>query len=215
MTDQERDDVPMLLRNVELPRFPLRSTSMCIPVRDDEYEEDTFVPHTGPLFIQPPTQTTSGIPFTSRDTPDRLPRPSQGKPVSKPHAIMPEETGGNRWSYSGQVPKNEHLLMSGPLGQCNNPDCVNCPPACKNKRHFHRGSNALDNKLHNTISGHVGGWKKKIEKILSNIPIMNPHAKVVQQWNQFFVISCLIAIFIDPLFFFLLSVEQVILTSFQ
>ena len=88
MTDQERDDVPMLLRNVELPRFPLRSTSMCIPVRDDEYEEDTFVPHTGPLFIQPPTQTTSGIPFTSRDTPDRLPRPSQGKPVSKPHAII-------------------------------------------------------------------------------------------------------------------------------
>jgi len=44
---------------------------------------------------------------------------------------------------------------------------------------------------------------------------MNPHAKVVQQWNQFFVISCLIAIFIDPLFFFLLSVEQVIPTSFQ
>ena len=70
-------------------------------------------------------------------------------------------------------------------------------------------------KLHNTISGHVGGWKKKIEKIVSNIPIMNPNAKVVQQWNQFFVISCLIAIFIDPLFFFLLSVEQVIPTSFQ
>lgn len=147
MTDQERDDVPMLLRNVELPRFPLRSTSMCIPVRDDEYEEDTFVPHTGPLFVQPPTQTAPGIPFTSRDTPDRLPRPSQGKQVSKPHAIMPEEIRGNRWSYSGQVPKNEHLMMSGPLGQCDNPDCVNCPPACRNKRHFQRGSNALDNKV--------------------------------------------------------------------
>jgi len=70
-------------------------------------------------------------------------------------------------------------------------------------------------KLHNTISGCVGGWKKKIEKILSNIPVMNPNAKVVQQWNQFFVISCLIAIFIDPLFFFLSSVEQVILTGLQ
>jgi len=69
MTDQERDDVPMLLRNVELPRFPLRSTSMCIPVKDDEYEEETFVPHTGPLFIQPPTQTTLAIPFTSRNIP--------------------------------------------------------------------------------------------------------------------------------------------------
>lgn len=40
--------------------------------------------------------------------------------------------------------------------------------------------------------------------------VMNPHAKVVQQWNQFFVISCLVAIFVDPLFFFLLSVQEVL-----
>jgi len=112
MTDQERDDVPMLLRNVELPRFPLRSTSMCIPVKDDEYEEETFAPHTGPLFIQPPTQTTLAIPFTSRNIPDRLPRPSQGKHVSKPHAIMPQETRGNRWSYSHMLYASCHMLYS-------------------------------------------------------------------------------------------------------
>ncbi|KAL6911566.1 hypothetical protein ACP4OV_000371 [Aristida adscensionis] len=204
MSDQERDDVPMLLRNIELPRFH-RSTSLCIPVREDEHEEDTFVSHTGPLFNRPPTQTAGGITFTSRNTPDRPPRPS---PVSNPHAVMPEEIGGNSWSHSGHIPKNEHLMMSGPLGQCDNPDCVDCPPACKNKRHFHRGSNAFDNKFHNIIYGHGGGWKKKIERLLSFIPIMNPHAKAVQQWNQFFAISCLIAIFIDPLFFFLLSVEK-------
>jgi hypothetical protein len=69
-------------------------------------------------------------------------------------------------------------------------------------------------KFHNILYGYDGGWKKKIGAILSRIPILNPHAKVVQQWNQFFVISCLIAIFIDPLFFFLLSVEQVTLTRF-
>ncbi|XP_066322744.1 probable cyclic nucleotide-gated ion channel 20, chloroplastic isoform X2 [Miscanthus floridulus] len=78
----------------------------------------------------------------------------------------------------------------------------------RNRRHFQRGSNALDNKIHNILYGHSGGWKKKIEQIMAYIPIMNPHAKLVQQWNQFFVISCLIAIFIDPLFFFLLSVRQ-------
>ncbi|KZV34776.1 putative cyclic nucleotide-gated ion channel 20, chloroplastic-like [Dorcoceras hygrometricum] len=38
--------------------------------------------------------------------------------------------------------------------------------------------------------------------------IMSPHTKAVQKWNKFFVISCLFAIFIDPLFFFLLSVHQ-------
>jgi cyclic nucleotide gated channel len=48
----------------------------------------------------------------------------------------------------------------------------------------------------------------------SDIPgVMNPHAKVVQQWNQFFVISCLVAIFLDPLFFFLLSVQEVLSIS--
>lgn len=41
--------------------------------------------------------------------------------------------------------------------------------------------------------------------------VMNPHAKAVQQWNQFIVISCLFAIFIDPLFFYLLSVKKVTL----
>jgi hypothetical protein len=43
---------------------------------------------------------------------------------------------------------------------------------------------------------------------------MNPHAKVVQQWNKFFVISFFVAIFVDPLFFFLLSVLKVCFSSF-
>ncbi|XP_047082624.1 probable cyclic nucleotide-gated ion channel 20, chloroplastic [Lolium rigidum] len=207
MADQERDDIPMLLRNVELPKFP-RSTSMCMPMRDEDYEEDTYVPHTGPLSSQPPAQTASGNPFVGRRTPDRPPRHPQVKPVSKPQAVMPEEAGGNRWSHGGDGPKNEHLMMSGPLGQCDNPDCVNCPPACKNKRYFQRAPHHFDNKLHNILYAHQRGWKKSIERFLSYIPIMNPHAKVVQQWNQFFVISCLVAIFIDPLFFFLLSVQK-------
>jgi len=202
---RERDDVPMSLRNVELPRFPLRSTSMCIPVRDDEYEEETY--QIGCLYsfshqlrrhwafhLQVETYQIGCLDL-HRENQSASHMPSCRKKL--------EEIGG-------QVPKNEHLLMFGPLGQFDNPDCVNCPPARKNKRHFHRGSNASDNKLHNTISGRVGGWKKKIEKIVSNIPIMNPNAKVVQQWNQFFVISCLISIFIDPLFFLLSSVEQML-----
>lgn len=38
--------------------------------------------------------------------------------------------------------------------------------------------------------------------------IMNPHTRIVQQWNRFFVTSCLFAIFVDPLFFLLFSVNQ-------
>ena len=38
---------------------------------------------------------------------------------------------------------------------------------------------------------------------------MNPHSKFVQSWTKFFALSCLLAIFIDPLFFFLIFVKQV------
>ncbi|KAL2613028.1 hypothetical protein R1flu_024720 [Riccia fluitans] len=38
--------------------------------------------------------------------------------------------------------------------------------------------------------------------------ILNPHTKVVQRWNKLFCISSLIAIFIDPMFFFLFSVRE-------
>uniref|UniRef100_A0A453PNV3 Ion transport domain-containing protein n=1 Tax=Aegilops tauschii subsp. strangulata TaxID=200361 RepID=A0A453PNV3_AEGTS len=154
----ERDDIPMLLRNIELPRFP-RSTSMCMPVRDEDYEEDTYVPHTGPLSSQPSSQVAAaGNPFVvSRHTPDnRPPRHPQAKQVSKPQAVMPEDAGGNRWSHGGDIPKNEHLMMSGPLGQCDNPDCVHCPPVCKNKRHFQRAPNHFDNKDKKCI---VFNWK--------------------------------------------------------
>jgi hypothetical protein len=69
--------------------------------------------------------------------------------------------------------------------------------------------------LHNIRYGDVDGWaKKSIANVLSYFSIMNPHTKFVQQWNKFFVISCLIAIFIDPLFFFLLSVKKVQMSFF-
>ncbi|XP_027348202.1 probable cyclic nucleotide-gated ion channel 20, chloroplastic [Abrus precatorius] len=35
--------------------------------------------------------------------------------------------------------------------------------------------------------------------------VISPHAKAVQQWNRVFVSACLVAVFVDPLFFFLLS----------
>lgn len=66
--------------------------------------------------------------------------------------------------------------------------------------------------FHNTtFGGAVKGWIRKPFSFLGScVPgIMNPHAKAVQRWNKFFVISCLVAIFIDPLIFFLLSVQEV------
>ncbi|XP_078165444.1 putative cyclic nucleotide-gated ion channel 20, chloroplastic [Carex rostrata] len=64
-------------------------------------------------------------------------------------------------------------------------------------------------KLRNIQYSDVDRWaKKSIVDALSSLPILHPHSKFVQRWNQFFFISCLVAIFIDPFFFFLLSVEK-------
>jgi cyclic nucleotide gated channel len=98
-----------------------------------------------------------------------------------------------------------HLLMSGPLGICDDPYCTICPsyftsssvsvsltPSTKNT--FFSGAK--------TMHGRLVGWSKY------RFPVMNPHSKTVKQWNKFFVISCLFAIFVDPLFFLLFSVVE-------
>lgn len=64
------------------------------------------------------------------------------------------------------------------------------------------------------LYGDAKGWAKRLYSfLLSYVPgVINPHAKIIQKWNKFFVISLLIAIFVDPLFFFVLSVLEVIIS---
>ncbi|XP_031497576.1 probable cyclic nucleotide-gated ion channel 20, chloroplastic isoform X3 [Nymphaea colorata] len=111
----------------------------------------------------------------------------------------------------GFAGRNEHLMKSGLLGRCNDPFCTTCPIYFDNppKRKYSTASSVFDAKLHSAY-GDAKDWvTRSISFFRSYIPgVINPHAKVVQQWNKFFVISCLVAIFIDPLFFFLLSARQ-------
>ncbi|KAG6745731.1 hypothetical protein POTOM_050234 [Populus tomentosa] len=64
--------------------------------------------------------------------------------------------------------------------------------------------------FHSVLYGDAKGWARRFNNAINSyIPgVMNPHTKVVQEWNKFFVLSCLGAIFVDPLFFILLSVKQ-------
>ncbi|KAJ6760107.1 CYCLIC NUCLEOTIDE-GATED ION CHANNEL 15-RELATED-RELATED [Salix purpurea] len=64
--------------------------------------------------------------------------------------------------------------------------------------------------FHSVLYGDAKGWARRFHNAINSyIPgVMNPHAEVVQKWNKFFVISCLVAIFVDPLFFIVLSVKQ-------
>ncbi|XP_020273946.1 probable cyclic nucleotide-gated ion channel 20, chloroplastic [Asparagus officinalis] len=206
----DSDKIPMLSDNyVKSKKYTARSASMSSPVSSSYESDDAFISHTGPLRGE---RSSRFIPMSGPLFIDQKPEgagPHLGKQRSKPFVIVPEEMGESGWKDSGSVGKHEHLLKSGPLGLCNNPDCTTCPATYKTKRSTYKGSLHLDAKLRNILYGDSEGWKRKfIAFFNSSFPIMNPHTKVVQQWNKFFVISCLVAIFIDPLFFYLFSVQK-------
>ncbi|CAL9123855.1 unnamed protein product [Musa acuminata var. zebrina] len=209
MAEHEKDYVPMLSGNIEMRRFTARSASMSVPPNASYDGEDSLVFHTGPLRTQRTTEYGVAVGPLSRNRKPENHWTGHGKLHNRTQAVMPEVLGGGAFPDTNYVTRNEHLLMSGPLGLCNNPDCTECPAAYKAKRSHQKSSVSLEKKLHNILYGDDDRWVKKwISGLNSYFPIMNPHTKVVQQWNKFFVISCLIAIFIDPLFFFLLSVQK-------
>ncbi|WOK96133.1 hypothetical protein Cni_G04840 [Canna indica] len=210
MDEQEKDSLPMLSCTMKASRFPGRSASMSMPPNASYDNEDAFISHTGPLRTQRTTEFGVANDPLSRNTRSKnVCWDARGKPQNRSSAIMPEVFSRENISNTNSVMRNEHLLMSGPLGLCDNPDCTKCPAAYKTKRSYDKSPISLDNKLHSILYGDDDSLAKKLISYLSSyFPIMNPHTKFVQKWNKFFLISCLIAIFIDPLFFFLLSVQK-------
>ncbi|KAK4479264.1 hypothetical protein RD792_014775, partial [Penstemon davidsonii] len=191
---------------------------MSIPTNSlDSFEhENILVGLTGPLRTERRTSFVqmSGPLFVSRNREVIFKPPLQkdNEPKIEKYPSMDGNMDYNDWPLDNYGGKNEHLLKSGQLGMCNDPYCTTCPTYYHVKgRHKHsRTSEIFDAKFHNMIYGDAKGWAKRMCSFLHPyIPgVMNPHARVIQQWNKFFVISCLFAVFIDPLFFFLLSVEQ-------
>ncbi|XP_057952112.1 probable cyclic nucleotide-gated ion channel 20, chloroplastic isoform X2 [Malania oleifera] len=228
----DRDEVPMLSDthpnsldesgNSELQRFAswTRSASISIPMNSlQSYGGvSSLVGHTGPLRSErrTPFIQMSG-PLYTGPTSENLTQPIQGaagcKIVEPKMEKFPSlsKMDKNDWSDDNYVGQNEHLLRSGQLGMCNDPYCTTCPTYYNFKEQKQpKTSSIFDPKFHNALYGDAKGWARRFFSfVLPYIPgVMNPHAKVVQQWNKFFVISCLVAIFVDPLFFFLLSVQQ-------
>ncbi|KAH9616933.1 hypothetical protein KSS87_018538 [Heliosperma pusillum] len=211
MDPDERDEIPMLtLNHAQLSKeqgdvtsdmfpLPLVSTHADPAV---SYQDSNFLRHTGPLRSERRTQLTqmSG-PLYIRSKPE-----NQSEPISE--VLGHQEKG---WVHETYAEKHEHLLKSGQLGMCNDPYCTTCPSYYRlSQGKYRKTSDIFDLKFHDALYGDAKGWAKRFCSFLnSHIPgVMNPHTKVVQQWNKFFVISCLVAIFVDPLFFFVLSVLE-------
>ncbi|XP_060669986.1 probable cyclic nucleotide-gated ion channel 20, chloroplastic isoform X2 [Ziziphus jujuba] len=234
MAAYEKDEMPMLSDNhtrssndnVKSPfeRFGrTQSASYAISMNSTESyaSEPNLVGHTGPLR----SQRTPFIPMSGPLNvcqPNNLLRPSRGVAVKKEAESRVEKvpatngTNQNDWPNYSFAGKNEHLLRSGQLGMCNDPYCTTCPTHLSHyhyngaKQRYLKASGVFNSQFHNAFYGDAKGWARRIFSFMSPyIPgVMNPHARVIQKWNKFFVIACFVANFMDPLFFFLLSVRR-------
>ncbi|XP_058108456.1 probable cyclic nucleotide-gated ion channel 20, chloroplastic isoform X2 [Magnolia sinica] len=220
MAGDSDDKVPMLLDShsqlsddsmeVQLTRFNARRTTRsvsCVPMSATNSmgpygseKQALFIPMSGPLY--------------SNTKPENFSQPMNGTLGGRTAAVKEYviETGQMDYPDDSYGGKNEHLLKSGQLGRCNDPFCTTCPTYYdfEAERKKYKKASTSKIKLHNALYGDAKGWAQKSTSSLKRcIPgIVNPHTKVVQQWNQFFAIFCLVAVFVDPLFFFLLSVEK-------
>ncbi|CAM8915442.1 unnamed protein product [Rhodiola kirilowii] len=231
MDDSEKDVIPMLSdthpplfnENMEYQFRPFGNRTRSVSMSTFRYSvdshshenENNLVGHNGPLrpdrraslanasgpIYVNGTSDTSFQPM-DKDTVLKVVDPIVDKHMSS------DETKYKDWQVTNYVNNNEHLYKSGQLGLCDDPYCTSCPT-------YYKFEDAIpesprDHKFHNFLYGDAKGWARRSYFFLSQfIPgVMNPHAKIVQQWTKFFVVSCLIAIFVDPLFFFLLSVDE-------
>ena len=147
MADQDKDH-PLLSRNVELQRFTARSSSMSVALNASAESDDAFISHIGSLHTQRITQMSG--PLYANNKPKTVPWLKHGKHQNKSHAVTPEEVGRRDLSNGSNGGRHDHLLKSGPLGSCNDPDCVSCPAsyeANKGKSNYQRGSDSVDNKV--------------------------------------------------------------------
>ncbi|XP_031104447.1 probable cyclic nucleotide-gated ion channel 20, chloroplastic isoform X1 [Ipomoea triloba] len=174
------------------------------PLRNER--RTSYIQMSGPLYIGQKASITNNL----RTSQVALGRKSTRQTVEiYPSTAIRESSDWEDYDYAQ---KNEHLLRSGQLGVCNDPYCTTCPTIdiLKAQGQKSKSPEIFDHKFHNMIYGDAKGWAKRSCSFLwSCLPgVMNPHAKVVQRWNKFFVFSCSFAVFIDPLFFFLLTVNQ-------
>ncbi|XP_057812390.1 probable cyclic nucleotide-gated ion channel 20, chloroplastic [Salvia miltiorrhiza] len=226
MSASERDEIPMLpIASLKSDAGDdsgsrglstrTRSASMSIPSNsmDSTEYEPSLVGFTGPLrnARRGPDTQMSGPLYANRNQ-EFVFQPPKGalrQKATEPKVDRTEKIG---WPAEDYMGKNEHLLRSGQLGMCNDPYCTTCPMYynVKGRPKPSRTTEIFDAKFHNMLHGDGKGWAKRMWSFLfPYIPgVMNPHTLFVQRWNQFFVIACSFAVFLDPMFFFLLTVQK-------
>ncbi|XP_074335092.1 putative cyclic nucleotide-gated ion channel 20, chloroplastic isoform X1 [Apium graveolens] len=235
MNVSDEAEVHMQMDKSAKPKFrssstSMRSASISIPMHSlsSSDVESHFLGHSGPLHSERNiSYMQMSDPVYANVQNDKCFQPTRGAMVSRAAEKISEKYPSvkgvlqNDRPLSNHVVANENLLRAGQLGMCNDPYCTTCPTYFEGQRRTKKVFSVSDQKQFLNINyqqfsipdikqGDAKGWAwRTFSSLYHYIPgVMNPHAKIVQFWNKFFVISCLFAVFLDPLFFFLLSVKQ-------
>ncbi|KAL9684412.1 hypothetical protein QQ045_021848 [Rhodiola kirilowii] len=101
---------------------------------------------------------------------------------------------------------HKRLKTSGHMGKCIYPCCMTCPTSNHETDEELQEKNKRDQQSQNK---ELKNWTRRFLSVTNQlIPnVRHPHTKFMHWWNKIFIISCLLATFVDPLFFFLLSVQ--------
>jgi cyclic nucleotide gated channel len=75
-------------------------------------------------------------------------------------------------------------------------------PSSAVKRGWEKGSRGLWKVGRSLRLGSSRVYSEDLQ-VPSKMKILDPRSKFCQRWNKFFVITCLVAIFVDPLFYYL------------
>ncbi|BAU02617.1 hypothetical protein LR48_Vigan10g044800 [Vigna angularis] len=198
-----------------------RSASVSIPVISMEsYEREiSLVGHTGrlPSVRKPSLMHMSGPLYVTNGTENPLKHTIvvEGNKVveSKTEKFCNLSEKDENHCNNNYDTKNEHLVRSRLLGTCNDPYCTTCPTYFKTSmQRLPNDSTVFDPQFHfhSALYGDAKGFGGKVLSFCSScVPgVMNPHSKVVQQWNKLLAIFCMGAIFVDPLFLFLIYVQK-------
>ncbi|XP_042504534.1 probable cyclic nucleotide-gated ion channel 20, chloroplastic isoform X2 [Macadamia integrifolia] len=180
--------------DIEFQRLKGMKRSASMPEQMNSMEsyesEKNLVSRTGPLQSN---RRTSSIqmsgPLFIRRSPGNFSQPLQGIAGQKSPSLMEDQLPPSKgmeeqgWSNNDFNRNNGHLLHS-------------------------RDSVLFDAKFPEVLYGEVC-VRKSFNFLHRFIPgVMSPHAKLVRQWSYFVHIACFVSIFLDPLFFFLLTVQE-------
>lgn len=133
MTEEEKDHLAPSI-NVELPSFTARSLSLSVGPNASYESVDASISRTRSLHRLRITEFSQiSDPLYVHQKPRNVLWLKHKKHQNNSYTVTPAKISHGDSSNDRSGERGNHLLKSGPLGLCNDPDCISCPAKTNQK----------------------------------------------------------------------------------